>query len=294
MAKTNRPVVALIYDFDGTLSPGNMQEFSFIKALEMRAEEFWKKAGVMTQRNDASKILCYMKLMLDEAKSKQISLKRESFKRFGEEVALFNGVDGLFSLINKYGREKGLEIRHYINSSGLKEMIEGTTIADRFYRIYACSFLYNVDDVAEWPAVAVDYTTKTQFLFKINKGIDSVSDDKKINEYVHEEDRPVPFKRMIYFGDGATDIPCMKMVKQNGGHSIAVYDKADKNKKAGAERLILEDRVNFVCPADYSEDKEIHKVVKTVLDKIKSDYDFELLLKKHKDAAVAINRKNRG
>ena len=135
MAKTNRPVVALIYDFDGTLSPGNMQEFSFIKALEMRAEEFWKKAGVMTQRNDASKILCYMKLMLDEAKSKQISLKRESFKRFGEEVALFNGVDGWFSLINKYGREKGLEIRHYINSSGLKEMIEGTTIADRFYRI---------------------------------------------------------------------------------------------------------------------------------------------------------------
>lgn len=281
----NKPVVALIYDFDGTLSPGNMQEFSFLKALGMPAAEFWGKSESMRRDNDASGILCYMKLMLDEAKNKHISLKRESFKNFGREVELFNGVAEWFQIMNDYGRKNGLDVRHYINSSGLKEMIEGTKIAGEFEDIYACSFLYNVDGVAEWPAVAVDFTTKTQFLFKINKGIRSVSDNTEVNAYMPEDERPVPFRQMIYFGDGTTDIPCMKMVKQNGGHSIAVYKPKSAEKKKIAEKLILEERVNFVCPADYSEGREIHTVVRTIIDKIKSDYEFERLLKKHKEAA---------
>ena len=285
MTKIKKPVVALIYDFDGTLSPRNMQEFSFIKALGMKADEFWRKTGSLSKKNDASGILCYMKLMLDEAKSKGISLQKKSFRKFGHEVELFNGVKDWFLLINKLGLEKGLTIKHYINSSGLKEMIEGTDIAHEFERIYACSFLYNVDGVAEWPAVAVDFTTKTQFLFKINKGIDSVSDDKKINEYVPEDQRPIPFKRMIYFGDGATDIPCMRMVKQNGGYSVAVYTPDDKDKKRNAEHLILDGRVNFVCQADYRKGKDIFFVVATVLEKMKSDFDFAELLKKHKATA---------
>ena len=220
------PVVALIYDFDGTLSPGNMQEFSFIKALNMTSEEFWRRSNELTRNNDANGILCYMKLMLDEAQYRHISLKRESFQRFGREVEFYPGVAEWFSLVNGYGRAKGVAVRHYINSSGLKEMIEGTAIAREFENIYACSFLYDVDGKAVWPAVAVDFTTKTQFLFKINKGISSVSDNSEVNRYMREEERPVPFRRMIYFGDGQTDIPCMKMVRQNGGHSIAVYDPA--------------------------------------------------------------------
>ncbi len=281
MTSKNTPIVALIYDFDGTLSPKNMQEFSFIKALHMEEKEFWGKTDKMSVSNDASGILCYMKLMLDEARNRGLSLRRESFTKFGKEVELFKGVKEWFGIINTYGKEKGLDIRHYINSSGLKEMIEGTEIAKEFEKIYACSFLYNVDGVAEWPAVAVDYTTKTQFLFKINKGIESVSDNKKINEYVPEQDRPVPFSQMIYFGDGETDIPCMKMVKQNGGHSIAVYKPRDESKKKRAQKLILDNRVNFVCAADYSVDKDIYRVVKTIIDKIKSDYEFDLLQKSH-------------
>lgn len=276
-----KPVAALIYDFDGTLSPKNMQEFSFIKALNMKASEFWSKSDQLSKNQDASTILCYMKLMLDEARSRNISLKKESFISFGKEVQLFKGVAEWFSLINKFGQSLGLEIKHYINSSGLKEMIEGTTIAKEFEKIYACSFLYGVDGIAEWPAVAVDYTTKTQFLFKINKGIDSISDNKKINEYVPEEERPVPFSQMIYFGDGETDIPCMKMVKQNGGHSIAVYRPKDTTAKERAKKLILDNRVNFVCLADYSINKEIYTVVTTILTKIKSDYDFKELEKTH-------------
>ena len=237
------PVVALIYDFDGTLSPGNMQEFSFIKALNMTSEEFWRRSNELTRNNDANGILCYMKLMLDEAQYRHISLKRESFQRFGREVEFYPGVAEWFSLVNGYGRAKGVAVRHYINSSGLKEMIEGTAIAREFENIYACSFLYDVDGKAVWPAVAVDFTTKTQFLFKINKGISSVSDNSEVNRYMREEERPVPFRRMIYFGDGQTDIPCMKMVRQNGGHSIAVYDPASAEKRRAAERLILEERV---------------------------------------------------
>lgn len=285
MKKIKKPVIALIYDFDGTLSPGNMQEFSFIKALNMKAGEFWKKASFLSKENDASSILCYMKLMLDEAKSKGISLQKKSFRKFGNEVELFEGVKKWFPLINKLGADKGLIIKHYINSSGLKEMIEGTEIAHEFERVYACSFIYNVDGVAEWPAVAVDFTTKTQFLFKINKGIDSVSDDRKINEYVPEEQRPIPFKHMIYFGDGATDIPCMRMVKQNGGYSVAVYTPNDEEKKRNAEHLILDERVNFVCEADYRKDKDIFSVVATILEKMKSDFDFGELLKNHKASA---------
>lgn len=289
MATKKNIDVALVYDFDGTLSPRNMQEFGFVQAIKKDSEEFWEKNHLLAKRNDASEILCYMYLMLQEAKANDISLKRDSFKNFGARIELFPGVMDWFSLVNQYGKSIGLNIKHYINSSGLKEMIEGTPIAKNFDNIYACSFLYNIDGVAYWPAVAVDYTTKTQFLFKINKGIKEISDNKKINEFVKKEDRPIPFERMIYFGDGDTDIPCMKVVKEHGGHSIAVY--GDRKKKATAMRLISEERVNFVCKADYSKDSDIHKIVVRILDKIRSEYDFARLQDIHKAQAEKVKAK---
>ena len=281
----SKPIVALIYDFDGTLSPGNMQEFSFIKALNMTADEFWNKCGKIAQDNDASGILCYMKLMLDEAKYRNIPITRDSFREYGSEIELYSGVSQWFSLINRFGDSLGLQIEHYINSSGLTEMIQGSAIANEFKKIYACSFLYDANGVAQWPAVAVDFTTKTQFIFKINKGIDEISDSTRINEYVAENDRRIPFKRMIYFGDGATDIPCMKMVKLNGGHSIAVYNKNIPDKKQNASKLISDERANFCCEADYTEGSRIYNVVTTILNKIKYDYEFDKLLQAHKDEA---------
>ncbi len=226
-----KPQVALIYDFDGTLSPKNMQEFGFIKSLKMNETEFWKKNAALSKKNDASSILCYMKLMLSEAKHNDIPITKKAFTDFGKKIELYPGVEKWFSLVNAYGKKIGLDVKHYINSSGLKEMIEGSPIAKEFEHIYACSFLYDASGVAEWPGVAVDFTTKTQFIFKINKGIKEVCDSREVNKYVAEEDRPVPFKRMIYFGDGETDIPCMKMVKQNGGYSIAVYNPKKGGKK---------------------------------------------------------------
>ena len=179
--------------------------------------------------------------------------------------------------MNRYAEEHGLRLLHYINSSGLKEIIEGTSIAHEFKHIYACSFLYNVDGIAYWPAVAINYTNKTQFIFKINKGVESVYDTQLVNRYMEEEHRPVPFKRMIYVGDGTTDIPCMRLVKNYGGHSIAVYNPADKGKRREMNTLIRDNRVNYVCAADYTEGSEIDKVVKRIIDKIAADVALEEL-----------------
>ena len=184
-----------------------------------------------------------------------------------------------FGRINAYGAAKGIRILHYINSSGIKEIIEGTPIASEFRKIYACSFLYDVDGIAYWPAVAVNYTNKTQFIFKINKGVESVYDGKAVNRFIPEEKRPVPFKHMIYFGDGTTDIPCMRLVKSSGGHSIAVYNPASDDERMDRKSLIRENRVNHVCAADYTEGSELDKVVKTIIDKIDADYKLSLLEK---------------
>ena len=273
------PIIALIYDFDGTLSPGNMQEFGFIQAIGKKPQEFWQESDDIALGQDASNILSYMKLMFDEARKAGIKLRREDFKRFGASVELFEGVTEWFKLINDYGKKRGVRIEHYINSSGLAEMIEGTQIAKEFKRIFACSFLYNEAGEAEWPGVAVDYTAKTQFIFKINKGILSIRDNKKVNESQDEGKKRIPFPHMIYFGDGETDVPCMKIVKMFGGNSIAVYNPEIKKKVNVAKKLLRQQRVNFITPATYTKESRTYKVVCSIIDKIRIDFELNNLSK---------------
>ena len=274
-----KPIVALIYDFDGTLSPGNMQEFGFIQAIGKKPQEFWQESDDIASGQDASNILSYMKLMFEEAKKAGIKLRRKDFKRFGASVELFEGVKEWFQLINDYGKSKGVKIEHYINSSGLAEMIEGTAIAHEFKRIFACSFIYNQEGEAEWPGVAVDYTAKTQFLFKINKGILSIRDNKKVNESQAEDIKRIPFPHMIYFGDGETDVPCMKIVKMFGGNSIGVYNPEIKKKVNVAKKLLRQQRVNFITPAVYTEDSRTYQIVCAIIDKIKAEFELAKLAK---------------
>ena len=277
--KSEQITIALIYDFDGTLAAGNMQEYDFIPAVGKSNFEFWDEANHLAEEQDADQILTYMALMIRSAQAKGLSLRREAFQESGKKVVFYPGVEEWFDRINAYGAERGVRILHYINSSGLKEIIEGTSIADRFSKIYACSFLYNVDGIAYWPAVAVNYTNKTQFIFKINKGVESVYDTKLVNQYMEERSRPVPFSRMIYVGDGTTDIPCMCLVKNFGGHSVAVYNPKDQQKRQEMNTLIRDNRVNHVCPADYTDGSEIDLVVKTIIDKCVADYRVEQLEK---------------
>lgn len=274
----NKPItVALIYDFDGTLAPGNMQEYDFIPAVGKSAAEFWEESNIIAEAQDADPILTYMAKMIECARHKGLSLKREAFRESGRKISFYDGVREWFGRINEYGAAKGMEVQHYVNSSGIKEIIEGTDIAGEFKNIFASSFLYDDDGAAYWPAVGVNYTNKTQFIYKINKGVESVSDTKLVNQYLEEEKRPVQFKHMVFIGDGTTDIPCMRLVKSQGGHSIAVYNPTDRAAFDAMRQLIDEGRATYVCAADYTENGEIDKLVKTIIDKIYTDNRIKLM-----------------
>lgn len=272
-----KPIVALIYDFDGTLSPGNMQEFGFIQAVGKTPAEFWSLSDRIADGQDASNVLAYMKLMFDEAKANGISLRREDFKRFGADIQLFTGVKEWFALINEYGKAHGVRVEHYINSSGLTEIIEGSPIAHEFKHIFAGSYIYDAKGEAEWPGSAVDYTAKTQFLFKISKGIFSIRDNKQVNSSIAEDKKRIPFSHMIYMGDGETDVPCMKIVGMFGGNPIAVYNPGSEKSTAVASKLLRQNRVKFITPADYTKDGRTYKVVTAIIDKIKADFVLQQL-----------------
>lgn len=268
---TTPPTVALVYDFDGTLAPGNMQEFGLLQALGYEnPADFWNLCDQIAKTNDAGGIAVVMYAIQAEAQRVGLRCTREMLREFGKKVQFFPGVIEWFECINAYAKRIGVEVKHYINSSGFKEMIEGCAIAHHFENIYACTYLYDAQGEACWPSVVVDYTKKTQFLFKINKGIKEVSDKVRINEFVPSDERPVPFERMIYFGDGETDIPCMRTIKSNGGHSFAVY--GNEKKRLLAQQLLEEHRVNFACAADYTSDSEMMQIVLSILDKIKADF----------------------
>ncbi len=279
MARKYAPF-AIAYDFDGTLAPGNMQEYDFVPAIGMGKKRFWQEVNKLTQLHDADNILAYMMHMLDKANAAEVPVRREDFVAFGRSVTLFEGVSDWFKRINRYGRRRGLKIEHYIISSGIREMIEGTPIAQKFAAIYASAFIYDHNGVAKWPALAVNYTTKTQFLFRINKGVLNVYDNSKINEFIPKEDRPVPFEHMAFVGDGDTDIPCFRLVKEQRGHAIAVYKPATRGAKGRAEKLVKEGRVNFIAPANYSENSEIDKFVKGIIDKVAIDVTLKQLGKR--------------
>jgi haloacid dehalogenase-like hydrolase len=267
-----RPIIAICYDFDGTLSPNTMQEYNFIPKLGIKPKQFWAMVKEKAKREDADEILTYMGLMLDEAGKKGMTVRKSDFKVYGLGIKLFPGVEGWFKRIDQYGKKKGGRIEHYVISSGIKEMIEGTEIKSKFKKIYASFFSYDDYSKAVWPALAINYTTKTQFLFKINKGILDVFDSEKVNTWIPKEQRRVPFERMIFVGDGMTDIPCMKLVKEQGGYSIAVYRSRIHKAHKRSKGLLQRDRVNSIAPADYRDKKTLDIKIKETINKMMADY----------------------
>ena len=280
--KMTMPVAAIMYDFDKTLCTRDMQEYSFIPGLGISADVFWAEAGKLAGKG-MDPILAYMYLMLKKARDADIPIRRENFVSLGHDIGFFPGIDEWFDRIDQYGRECGVAVQHFIISSGLKEIIEGSRIRDKFTKIYACEFHYDANGVADWPLLSVNYTTKTQFLFRINKGVLDGTDSDALNRYVPEEDRPVPCRNMIYIGDGLTDVPCMKLVKANGGHSIAVYGKNNRKK---VEELLVDRRVDFLAPADYGPGKDLDVLVKRIIDRMSIVQD---LYERHRSQQNAVS-----
>jgi phosphoserine phosphatase len=268
---------ALIYDFDGTLARGNVQEHSFLPELGIPTKEFWGRVKELARQHDSDEILTYMWHMLDLARSRGLTVTRHDLETHGRNTPLFAGLGTWFDRINEYGRLHRLGVEHYIISSGNREIIKGSSISGQFRDIYASKFIFSDSGEAVWPGVGINYTNKTQFLFRINKGVDNIWDNEAVNRWIPLRDRPVPFERMIFFGDGDTDIPAMKMVRHQGGYSIAVFDPAqweDPRSQEKLHKLIAEDRVHFVAPADYREGSQLEVITKGILGRVALDLGY--------------------
>lgn len=268
----DKPIVAIMYDFDKTLCTKDMQDYNFIPSLSMTSKDFWSLANSFGTDEHMDSILAYMYVMIQKSKEKSIPLKRETLVNNGKDIELYDGVSQWFDRINQYGAMVGVTVEHYIISSGLKEIIEGTPISHKFKEIFACEFYYDENGEAVWPKTAVNYTNKTQFVYRINKGVLDVANDIDLNRSMPDDSKRVPFTNMVYIGDGLSDVPCMKMMKAYGGQAIAVYNDNNKEK---VEQLLKEDRVDFIFPADYSENTGLDKTMKNILKKIAVANDLQ-------------------
>lgn len=276
LKKGNTPVLAVCYDFDRTLTPGDMQAQGFIQSVGEDVNEFWRQSNKLAVENDMDMNLAYMLTMVKKAKGK-FYVTRRALNEYGAKIELYRGAEEWFGRIDEYGRERGICVEHYIISSGLKEMIEGTAIARHFKKIYASAFCYDEDGVPVWPAQAINYTNKTQFLFRIEKGCLDINDHEGVNEYIRPEELRVPLRNVVYIGDSDTDIPCMKLVNSYGGHAIGVFDPENKNKQK-VFRLMANNRIRYFAPADYSEGGELDGLLKAVIDKTAA---YEKLEERH-------------
>lgn len=264
--KEDKPVIAICYDFDKTLTPDDMQAQGYIQSVGYEVASFWRETNEFAQANEMDSNLSYMYKMVQEAEGNLV-LTKQALADYGSKVALFPGVDTWFERIRKYGEDHGVIIEHYIISSGLKEMIEGTKIAKdgAFEKVYASSFYYNDRGVAKWPAQVINYTNKTQFLFRISKGVLDIN-DPGVNDYFRPEDIRIPFRNMVYIGDSDTDIPCMKLINTSGGHSIGVYDPATGNKDK-VFKMMADNRIRYFAPADYTEGSSLEALLHSIIDK---------------------------
>ena len=259
----SKPIMAIMYDFDKTLSTTDMQNYSFIPSLDMTPAEFWGKTTEFSEKYGVERILSYMYMMIVEAKKKGIKLTKEYLKSCGKDIKFYPGVTTWFKRINEYGAEKGISVEHYLVSSGTKEIVEGSAIVNEFTAIYGCEYFYNEEGEPIWPKLAINYTQKTQFFFRVAKGAIDANDDQSVN--AKTKNLRIPMKNIVYMGDGMTDIACMTRVKKNEGNSIAIYQKDEGDK---VKQLYAEGRVSFTCRADYSAGSDLESVIKLIIDRI--------------------------
>lgn len=262
---STQPIIALLYDFDKTLCTQDMQNYAFIPSLGLAPGDFWKIANDFGRREKMDSVLAYMYTMLRESEKRNLPLTRESLNHCGRNISFFPGVADWFQRINKYGGLLGVQVEHYVISSGLREIIDGSSIAGEFKEIYASEFYYDGEGKPVWPRLAVNFTAKTQFVYRINKGVLDVSDDRTLNDSMPDDSKRVPFTNMIYLGDGLSDVPCMKMMRAYGGQAIAVYQAVNR---PGVEQLLRQRRVDFIYPADYREGTALEITVKNIIRKM--------------------------
>ena len=272
IAMSKKPIVAILYDFDSTLSPTDMQAYGFIPNMGMTPGEFWGRTTEFSKATGCEKILSYLYTMVDVAREKGIKMTRQYLNECGRNIQFFPGVTTWFKRINEYGESKGVRVEHYLVSSGNREIVEGCAIANEFKQMFACEFIFDKKSgEVIWPKLAINYTQKTQFFFRISKGVFDTTDDDSVNQKVGS--RRIPYSNIVYIGDGLTDVPAMLIAKNNGGRSIAVYQKGQEAKVMA---LKDEGRVNFLALADYSAGRRLEKILHLIINSIAIREQMEL------------------
>lgn len=276
LPRFTRNILAMVYDFDGTLTPQPMQEYTVLPQLGISGEEFWSEVNAEVERTGGDSILTYMRLLVEKIDLNKKHLSRDALRDLATRIEYFPGVASWFDRINRYVKDKSgghVRVRHYIISAGLSEILEGVSIKSNFERIYASQYFFNHHEVACFPTIVINDTTKTQYLFKINKGREGSGES--INEYMPESERPIPFGNMLYIGDGLTDVPCMTVIKKYGGFAVAVHNPNNQSSVAVCRELVTANRIDYYAPADYSSRSKLEKRVRTILDIIVARILFE-------------------
>ena len=261
--------IALGYDFDGTLSPQPMQEYTVLPRMGVEPREVWARVNEEARATESDMMLVSLRHILETLERQKIAVKREDFARMARAIRYFPGVEGWFARMNAYvrGRSGGkVKLHHYLISAGQKEILDGVSIRKHFRRIYASEYHFNHHGVATFPKILVTDTVKTQFLFRINKGKEAVTES--INEHMPESQRPIPFQNMIYVGDGMTDVPSMALTKKSGGHTVAVYGEGKEREKAICVKLLEAGRADFVAEADYRRGSKLSRRMELLLDAV--------------------------
>jgi len=271
-----RSTLAIVYDFDGTLTPQPMQEYTVLPQLGISAGAFWAEVNDEVRRTGGDAILTYMRLLVEKIEANKAHLSREDLRQLAAGIEYYPGVEDWFERINGYvdGRTAGaVQVRHYIVSAGLSEILEGISIKHHFSRIYASQYYFDHHEAARFPTVVINDTAKTQYLFRINKGREEQLET--INEYMPEGERPIPFQHMLYLGDGLTDVPCMTVVKNYGGFAVAVHKPRSQSSMDVCRELVDANRIDFYAPADYRQGRRLEQRVQTILDLIIARINFE-------------------
>lgn len=268
--------IALVYDFDGTLSPQPMQEYTLLPKLGITPDEFWGRVQKESAETVSEKMLVYMRLVLELAQERHVKIARQDFRAMARDIQYFPGVEDWFGRINAYVRAQSrgrVKVLHYIISAGMREILEGVSIRRHFRQIYASEYHFNFQGIATFPKVLITDTSKTQYLFRVNKGREALTES--INEHMPERERPIPFRNMIYIGDGMTDVPSMALTKKNGGHTIAVYPQDNPHDRAVCVNLLDAGRVDFIAPADYRPRSQLSRRTRLLLDAVMADIAYQ-------------------
>ena len=279
MAKFKQNIIAIVYDFDGTLSPQPMQEYTILPELGEDSKKFWDECTVEAKKHNADAMLTYMRLLIEKMESNKKGLNKNDLKKLAKNIEYFAGVEEWFDRINNYiatNFENKIKVEHYIISAGLKEILSGVTIKKHFTEMFASEYYFDYNNIAKFPTIVVNDTAKTQYLFRINKGINDINES--INKHMPDSERRIPFSSMLYIGDGMTDVPCMTIAKKNGGYAMAVYPKGDGDNKKNCEELVQAGRIDYFAMADYSLGTDLDKRIKLIINKIGAN----ILLEKEK------------